>query len=151
MTTENEMIDTRTAAYGAFVLRITLGTLLLVHFALKYFVFTPAGTAQFFGSIGLPPALAYVTMLVELVAGAALVLGIWTRLAALIAVPVLLGAIVFVHLGNGFFFSAPNGGWEYPAFWAVALIVQALVGDGAYALLPTPVKAGAARPAVAHT
>jgi len=151
MTTENEMIDTRTAAYGALILRVALGALLLVHFALKYFVFTPAGTAQFFGSIGLPPALAYVTMLVELVAGAALVLGIWTRLAALIAVPVLLGAIVFVHLGNGFFFSAPNGGWEYPAFWAVALIVQALVGDGAYALLPTPLKAGAARPAVART
>ena len=145
------MIDTRTAAYGALILRVALGALLLVHFALKYFVFTPAGTAQFFGSIGLPPALAYVTMLVELVAGAALVLGIWTRLAALIAVPVLLGAIVFVHLGNGFFFSAPNGGWEYPAFWAVALIVQALVGDGAYALLPTPLKAGAARPAVART
>ena len=139
------MIDTRTAAYGALILRVTLGALLLVHFALKYFVFTPAGTAQFFGSIGLPPALAYVTMIVELAAGAALILGVWARLAALAAVPVLLGAVIFVHLGNGFFFSAPNGGWEYPAFWAVALIVQALVGDGAYALLPTPLKSGAAR------
>jgi putative oxidoreductase len=142
-TTENDMIDTRTAAYGALILRVTLGALLLVHFALKVFVFTPTGTAQFFGSIGLPPALAYLTMLVELVAGAALVLGVWTRLAALAAVPVLIGAVVFVHLGNGFFFSAPNGGWEYPAFWAVALIVQALV--------PTPVKAGAARPATARS
>ncbi len=141
------MIDTRTAAYGALILRVTLGALLLVHFALKYFVFTPAGTVQFFGSIGLPPALAYVTMLVELAAGAALVLGVWARLAALAAVPVLLGAIIFVHLANGFFFSAPNGGWEYPAFWAAALIVQALIGDGAYALLPTPLKPGAARPA----
>ena len=139
------MIDMRTAAYGALILRVALGALLLVHFALKYFVFTPTGTAQFFASIGLPPALAYVTMLVELAAGAALVLGVWARLAALAAVPVLLGAIVFVHVGNGFFFSSPNGGWEYPAFWAVALIVQALVGDGAYALLPTPLKSGAAR------
>ncbi len=65
----------------------------------------------------------------------------------MVAVPVLLGAVIFVHLGNGFFFSAPNGGWEYPAFWAVALIVQALVGDGAYGLLQTPGKPGAARPA----
>jgi putative oxidoreductase len=145
------MIDTRTAGYGAFFLRVTLGVLLLAHFALKYFVFTPAGTAQFFGSIGLPPALAYLTMLVELGAGVALVLGVWARLAALAAVPVLVGAVVFVHLGNGFFFSAPNGGWEFPAFWAVALIVQALVGDGAYALLPTPLKAAAARPAVARS
>jgi len=145
------MTDTRTAAYGALILRVTLGALLLVHFALKYFVFTPTGTAQFFGSIGLPPALAYLTMLVELVAGAALVLGVWARLAALAAVPVLIGAVLFVHLGNGFFFSAPNGGWEYPAFWAVALIVQALIGDGAYALLPTPVKSSAARPAAARS
>jgi putative oxidoreductase len=145
------MIDTRTAAYGALILRVTLGALLLSHFVLKYFVFTPAGTAQFFGSLGLPSALAYLTMLVELVAGAALVLGVWTRLAALAAVPVLIGAIAFVHLGNGFVFSAPNGGWEYPAFWAVALVVQALVGDGAYALLPTPVKAGAARPAAVRS
>jgi len=145
------MIDTRTAAYGALILRVTLGALLLSHFVLKYFVFTPAGTAQFFGSLGLPSALAYLTMLVELVAGTALVLGVWTRLAALAAVPVLIGAIAFVHLGNGFVFSAPNGGWEYPAFWAVALVVQALVGDGAYALLPTPVKAGAARPAAVRS
>jgi len=64
---------------------------------------------------------------------------------------VLLGAIIFVHLGNGFFFSAPNGGWEYPAFWAAALIVQALIGDGAYALLPTPGKPGAARPLAARS
>ncbi|MGH6962079.1 MAG: DoxX family protein, partial [Dongiaceae bacterium] len=95
------MIDTRTAAYGALLLRVTLGGLLLAHCALKYFVFTPAGTAQFFDSIGLPPALAYATMLAELAAGAALVLGVWARLAALAAVPVLLGAIIFVHLGNG--------------------------------------------------
>ena len=145
------MIDSRTAGYGVFILRIALGALLLAHFALKYFVFTPAGTAQFFGSIGLPPALAYLTMLVELVAGVALVLGVWARLAALAAVPVLVGAVIFVHLGNGFFFSAPNGGWEFPAFWAAALIVQALVGDGAYALLPTPLKASAARPVAARS
>jgi len=145
------MIDTRTAAYGALILRVALGALLLAHFALKFFVFTPTGTAQFFGSIGLPPALAYLTMLVELVAGVALILGVWARLAALAAVPVLIGAVIFVHLGNGFFFSAPNGGWEYPAFWAVALIVQALVGDGAYALLPTPVKTSAARPLTVRT
>jgi putative oxidoreductase len=145
------MIDTRTAAYGALILRVALGGLLIAHFALKYFVFTPAGTAQFFGSIGLPPALAYATMAVELVAGVALLLGVWARLAALAAAPVLIGAVVFVHLANGFFFSAPNGGWEYPAFWAVALLVQALVGDGAWALLPTPLKAGAAQTAEARS
>jgi putative oxidoreductase len=139
------MIDAKTAGYGAFILRVALGALLLVHFAVKFFVFTPAGTAQFFGSIGLPAGLAYLTMTIELASGCALVLGIWPRLAALAATPVLLGAILFVHAHNGFLFTNPHGGWEYPGFWALALIVQALLGDGAYAMLPTPLP-GARRP-----
>ena len=131
------MIDTRTAPYAALALRVSLGVLFLAHVWLKIFVFTPAGTAGFFGSIGLPPALAYVTILAELVAGVALVLGIYTRIAALIGIPFLLGAIVTVHGPAGFFFDAKNGGWEYPAFWIVALLVQVGLGDGALALLPT--------------
>ena len=39
-----------------------------------------------------------------------------------------------MHGAAGFFFNNPNGGWEYPAFWIVALVVQALLGDGAYAV-----------------
>ena len=130
------MIDTRTAPYAALLLRITLGGLFLTHLALKFFVFTPAGTAAFFGKIGLPPALAYVIMSAELVGGIALIFGVWTRLAALLLTPILLGAIFTVHGAAGFFFNNANGGWEYPAFWIVALIVQALLGDGIYALRP---------------
>jgi len=132
---ENLMIDTRTAPLAALLLRLALGGLFLAHFAIKLFVFTPSGTAQFFGSLGLPPALAYLTMAAELVGGIALILGVYTRWIALALVPILLGAIATVHLHAGFSFKAPNGGWEYPAFWAVALIVQALLGDGAYSLL----------------
>ena len=128
------MIDHRTAPYAALLLRVTLGALFLIHASLKLFVFTPAGTAQFFGSVGLPPALAYVTITAEIIGGAALILGVWTRVAAIALTPILLGAIVTVHGTAGFFFNNPNGGWEYPAFWTVALVVQALLGDGAYAL-----------------
>jgi putative oxidoreductase len=39
-----------------------------------------------------------------------------------------------VHFGNGWSFTNPNGGWEYPVFLAVAAAVLALTGDGAYAL-----------------
>jgi putative oxidoreductase len=130
------MIDTRTAPYGALLLRLVLGGLFLAHAGLKIFVFTPAGTAGFFGSLGLPPALAYVTILWELVGAAALILGIWTRVAAIALIPVLLGAIATVHGSAGFFFNNTNGGWEFPAFWIVALVVQALIGDGAHALKP---------------
>jgi len=48
------MIDSRTAPYAALILRIALGILFLAHAGLKVFVFTPAGAAQFFGSLGLP-------------------------------------------------------------------------------------------------
>lgn len=128
------MIDTRTAPYAALLLRLSLGGLFLAHAALKIFVFTPVGTAGFFASVGLPPALAYVTIAAEVAGGVALVLGLWTRLAAVLLVPILLGSIFTVHGSAGFFFNNANGGWEYPAFWIVALLVQALLGDGAYAL-----------------
>lgn len=127
------MIDTRTAPYAALLLRLSLGTLLIAHALLKLFVFTLPGTAQFFQSLGLPGPLGYATFAIELVGGVALVLGVGTRWVAAALVPILLGA-TWVHAGNGWLFSAANGGWEYPAFWTVTLIVQALLGDGAYAL-----------------
>ncbi|MEI9804194.1 MAG: DoxX family protein [Pseudolabrys sp.] len=128
------MIDARTAPYAALLLRVSLGALFLAHASLKLFVFTPAGTAAFFGSVGLPPALAYITIAAEVLGGVALVLGLWTRFVAVLLTPILLGAIFTVHGGAGFFFDNAHGGWEYPAFWIVALIVQALLGDGIYAL-----------------
>jgi putative oxidoreductase len=127
------MIDTKTAPYAALTLRVALGTMLVAHALLKVFVFTLPGTVQFFQSLGLPSALAYVTVGAELVGGVLLILGVGTRWVAAALVPVLIGA-TWVHAGNGWLFSAPNGGWEYPAFWTVTLIVQALLGDGAYAL-----------------
>ena len=47
--------------------------------------------------------------------------------------PVLAGAL-WVHAGNGWVFSAANGGWEYPLFLIVVSFVVALLGDGRYAL-----------------
>jgi putative oxidoreductase len=128
------MIDTRTAPYAALILRIGLGVLFLAHAGLKLFVFTPAGTAQFFAGLGLPPALAYLTILAEVAGGVALILGFHARWAALALIPILAGAIVTVHGPAGFFFTNPKGGWEFLAFWIVALLAQALLGDGAYAL-----------------
>jgi len=130
------MIDVKTAPYAALLLRLTLGVLFLIHASLKIFVFTPAGTAQFFESIGLPAALAYITIAWEVAGGLALILGLWPRLVAVAMVPVLLGALFTVHLANGFFFSNPNGGWEYLAFWIAAQLALALTGDGALALKP---------------
>jgi putative oxidoreductase len=65
----------------------------------------------------------------------ALVLGIATRGVALALIPVLLGA-TWAHAGNGWLFTNPNGGWEYPLFLTLATAVQALLGAGAHALRP---------------
>jgi putative oxidoreductase len=135
------MTDTHISTYGATLLRVSLGGMFLAHAGLKYFVFTPAGTAQFFESVGMPGPLAYAVLAAEALGGAALILGIYTRIVALALVPILLGAIATVHASAGFFFNNPNGGWEFPAFWSVALIVQALIGDGAFALKTTPLLA----------
>lgn len=128
------MLAMRTVPYAAFLLRVSLGILFLAHGAMKLFVFTPTGTVEFFASLGLPPALAYLTMLAELGGGALLLAGVVTRWAALALVPLMLGTIIFDHGASGWVFSNPGGGWEFPAFWTVTLIVQALLGDGAFAL-----------------
>ena len=127
------MVDPRTAPYAALLLRLALGTMFVAHALLKVFVFTLPGTVQFFESLGLPAALAYATVAAELVGGALLILGIGTRWVAVALIPFLLGA-TWVHLGNGWLFSAPKGGWEYPVFLTIATAVQALLGDGAFAL-----------------
>ncbi|PPQ38654.1 DoxX family protein [Rhodopila globiformis] len=133
--------DTRTAPYAAPLLRLTLGILFLAHAGLKIFVFTPAGTAAFFGSLGLPPTLGYVTILWELLGAAALILGLWPRIAALALIPIPAGAIATVHGPAGFFFTNPHGGWEFLALWIAALLAPALTGDGAWALRPTTARA----------
>ena len=141
------MFDARTAPYAALALRLAAGILFLAHAGLKIFVFTPAGTAQFFGSLGLPPAFAYVAIAWELIGAVALIAGIWPRVAALALIPILAGAIATVHGPAGFFFTSPNGGWEFPALWIVALLAIAGVGDGAFALIPTRLPRAALQPA----
>ena len=141
------MIDERFAPFGALLLRVSLGVMFIAHsLYLKLVVFTLPGTVKFFQSLGLPAASAYATIAVEAIGGVMLILGYRTRYAAIATLPVLLGA-TWVHAGNGWVFTSANGGWEYPVFLAIAVVVQALIGDGAYALSGdrTPVAAARSR------
>jgi putative oxidoreductase len=127
-----QMIDNRLAPYGAFALRASLGVMFIAHAYLKLAVFTVPGFEGFLGKVGLPTFLAWPIILAELVGGLAILAGFYGRLVSVALLPVLLGAL-FVHAPNGWVFNAPNGGWEYPAFLAVAALAHALIGDGAFA------------------
>jgi len=127
------MIDKKTAPYAALALRLVTGALFLAHGLTKLLVFTIPGTVGFFESLGLPAIVAYLTIIAEIGGGAALILGVATRLVSLAVLPVLLGA-VWVHSGAGWMFSNEGGGWEFPLFWAVAQASLALLGSGAFAL-----------------
>lgn len=121
---------------GAFILRIGLGVMMVAHGFLKVKVFTVAGTIAFFKAVGmpLPELLAYATIFFEIVGGLFLISGILVKEISLAIIPLMLGTIIFVHGDKGWLFSNEGGGWEYPAFLAVAALAQFFLGKGCLAL-----------------
>ena len=128
---------------AAAVLRLALATMWLSHAWLKFGVFTMAGFSGFLAQQGLPTALAWPVVLAEAGGGLLILLGIGGRWVSLALLPILAGATL-VHAGNGWVFTAPNGGWEYPVFLMAMSLVHALLGDGRFTL-----RAGAAAPVMA--
>jgi putative oxidoreductase len=126
-------LDATTGPYAAFLLRIALGVVFVAHALLKLLVYTLPGTAAFFAAHGFPAWSAYPVFAIELLGGAALIAGVYARWVSLALLPVMLGALT-VLWPNGWVFNAPEGGWEFVAFLSAALLVQAAVGDGAWAL-----------------
>lgn len=136
------MVDLVSAPYAILLLRLCLAALFIAHAMLKWRVFTIPGTIAFFQSLGLPGWMAYVTIAAELIGATCLILGIYPRWVALALVPLILGTIVTVHGRKGWLFSNQDGGWEFPAFWAVSLLVVFLMGDGAATLVASPTPFG---------
>ena len=127
------MIDHATAPYGATLLRVSLGAMWISHALLKLLVFTIPGLAAFLESKGLPAFAAWPLFIAEIIGGLAILVGFYGRHVSVLLLPILIVA-TFTHIPNGWVFTAPNGGWEYPAFLIAASIAHALIGDGAYAL-----------------
>ena len=127
MSNSNSKINDQ--SWGLSILRIHLGIILLAHGWLKISVFTIAGTVGYFASIGLPSFFAYLVIFGEIIGGITLILGIQTRLTALFCLPILIGA-TFVHLNNGWLFSAEGGGWEFPASLSIIALAIIFMGSG---------------------
>lgn len=121
------------AGYAYPLIRIATGLWLMPHGAQKLFGMfggNAAATAQFFGKVGLPDAilLVYWVGAVEFFGGLLLVLGLFTRAAAVMVFVLMIVAVFKVHLANGFFWT--KLGYEYPLLWGVLAIAIAIRGGG---------------------
>lgn len=122
------------AQYGATLLRLILGIVYIMHAYLALVLNGPAGTIAYNVKAGIPfPEIAtWYLILAHGLGGILLVLGIYTRWAALANVPAMLGALVFVHLKNGFW--THKGGYEFVLVLLVATVAAAMIGGGALSL-----------------
>jgi len=126
------------AGTAALILRVPVGLILAAHGAQKLFGWFGgnglAGTAQWLSSIGMEPGLLMAILAggAEFFGGLALVLGLLTRPAAIVAAFTMLVAIFSVHISNGLF--ADNGGYEYALVLMVALIALAIQGGGSLSM-----------------
>ena len=123
----------RFAKWGMVPLRIVVGLVFLMHGAQKLFVFGVAGTADIMGKLGLPVPLlcALIVIVVELVGGAAIVLGAFARLAGALLAFEMVVAILVARLHGGFF--APYG-YEFELTLLGACLTFALHGPGRFSL-----------------
>ena len=117
-------------------------TLLAVRLVIAYGFAMPAllkinnldGTIEWFTSISIPfPALtAYLVSGIEVMGIVLLILGLFTRYISVLLAFVMVGAILFVHLPNGF--SAADNGFEIPLYYLIFLMIFASYGAGKYSV-----------------
>ncbi|HSB43186.1 MAG TPA: DoxX family protein [Methylomirabilota bacterium] len=122
------------APYGAMLLRLILGVVYIMHAYLALVVYGPNGMIDYQAKAGIafPEIGTWYLIVAHGLGGIFLVLGIYTRWAALANVPAMLGAIYFVHLKKGFW--AHQGGYEYVLVLLVASVAVAMIGGGALSL-----------------
>lgn len=132
------MNKTTTQAYtatddaGKLILRVTLAVLILFHGIAKL-----TGGVDFITGLvakaGLPAALGYLVYVGEVVAPILVLLGIWTRIGALLIAGNMAVAVLLVHLGD-LVQRNETGGWavELQAMYLGAALAVALLGAGRF-------------------
>ncbi|HTX18864.1 MAG TPA: DoxX family protein [Bacteroidota bacterium] len=128
---------------GLMLLRLVLGAVFFAHGAQKVFGwfggYGLSGTVGYFRNVvHVPAPLAYLGPFVEFVGGVALILGIFTKFAALGIFLMMLVATIKVHLPAGFFLSGKGDGkgqgYEFTLTLAVVSLVLVILGGGIYSL-----------------
>ena len=120
-------------SWGIALPRAVIGLVFLMHGGQKLSIWGLHNVAGFMGQVGvpLPGVAAVVATLVEFLGGAALLLGLFTRWAALLLAFDMLAAMLLVHLKAGFFL--PNG-FEFALTLLGANVGRVLAGPGALAV-----------------
>ena len=125
--------------FGATILRIIVGITYVMHAYLSLVVFTPTGAADSMKASGLPaPVLmVWIVIVVHSLGGVMLVVGLWTRVAAAANAVIILGALLKIHLAQGFFLKVMKtgtvGGFEFALLLLAATVALILTGGGALA------------------
>ena len=125
----------QTRDWGMAVLRVAIGVTFFMHGWQKLFQMGIPGVAGFFGQMGIPAPMAAATLitLLELVGGALLIAGLFTRWVSIPLALDMLVAALLVHLPAGFF--APNGvELVFVLPGGTAALALALAGPGTFAL-----------------
>ena len=121
----------RGAGYAALVLRVVLGTIFVVHGSGK--VANLGATIEgMSAALGISSFTVFMVSMTELIGGLALILGLFTRLAAFAIASLMLGAVMLIHAPNGFFLK--NHGYEYNlALLGMAASIM-ITGAGRYSI-----------------
>ncbi len=109
------------------LVRVGLGVVFALHGWQK--VNAMEGTIAFFGTLGLPAFIAYAVAYIEFIGGLLLIIGLFTKVAAILLAVVMIGAIVKVKFAKGFL-----GGYEFDFMLLMASLAIAVSSSGAYSI-----------------
>lgn len=112
---------------GLFIIRFAIGIVFLIHGIDK--ASDIGSVVSFFTSIGLAPFMAYIVTGLEIIAGAAMIIGLYEQFAAFLIVVIMLFAIYLVKYPQGFI-----GGYEFDLLLLLVALGIGLTGPGTYAL-----------------
>jgi len=125
----------QTEDLGKLLLRLSLGIMILLH-GISKIINGVGGISGMLERSGMPGELAYLAYVGEVLAPVLLIIGLWTRPAALLVAINMLVAIWLAHMSELFVISERGGGWalELQGMFLFTAIAIALLGAGSYSV-----------------